>query len=708
MNVVNEAVAEQTFLSGIVSRLKRRKLLIVIMSVTLLIVLVLAIETLPKSYRATASVVIDTQTPVATQTGDVMRDQAFDDQTVATELALLQSQELLVDTINRLGLLSKPEFNRSLRPPSWQGKMLANLRQSLDEWITPETEVVISADEKTQAETLETLRRHLVLAPRPRSRVIDIAVTANNNKLASQIANTIADLYITNHRDYKLAASRKAKEFLSERIGDLKSDADRKSEALEQYRIANGLTVAMTTTLVQEQVSGINNQLQTARAKLADLEGQAATVRAGNALEMAAVLASPTITKLREQEGTLSAERARLTASFGEGSPMLSRVNSQLSTIERQIAAEGKRAEASLTNDVKSARANVESLTKRLTDLQRQASITDNARARLTTLTADADSARSLYNEFRTRLNGIDASMAYGATNVRVISHAVPPTRPAFPDYLIMLPAAVVLSLGTAGLTAYATARTKGITGSSELATLYGGIKRLGTIPLLTSKNGTQFDTAIQQLLNRLLYLQREHRPKTILITSAMPQEGKTFTAVALAEAALHRGEKVFLVDADMRSGRAKRPIGIPRVGLGDVLRGEADLNDVTYRRKNLPVLPAGSPRGNPTSLLALPTLKKIMEDLARNYDLIIIDGPPTLVGGDCEMLSRIADATVFLARWNKTTEGQISAALNQLDEDRIAGMVLTMVDPGKIGHYHNTESVLYDRSLDQYYKNRA
>ena len=171
-----------------------------------------------------------------------------------------------------------------------------------------------------------------------------------------------------------------------------------------------------------------------ARARLAELEGQADTAKRSNPQQLAEVLASPTIGKLREQEATITAERARLVATYGHNWPALGRVESQLAGVRVQIAAEAARTvPKSLPNAVASVRANVDSLSKRLTDLRAQISQMDEARARLTTLEDDSSSARGVYNEFLTRLRSIDASMAYGATNVRVISHAAPATVRAFP-----------------------------------------------------------------------------------------------------------------------------------------------------------------------------------------------------------------------------------------------------------------------------------
>ena len=150
------------------------------------------------------------------------------------------------------------------------------------------------------------------------------------------------------------------------------------------------------------------------------------------------------------------------------------------------------------------------------------------------------------------------------------------------------------------------------------------------------------FESAIEQLLNRLIRV--PNRPRSILITSALPQEGKTTTAQALAEAAQSRGMRVILIDADMRSMRVVKHKVSHQIGLSDVLRGETDVQSVTTRNPNTGVsrVAAGLPRGNPTRLMALPTLGRTIDELTAANDLVIIDAPPTLVGGDCEVLAQV------------------------------------------------------------------
>jgi succinoglycan biosynthesis transport protein ExoP len=707
MNISN-AMAEQNFLNELLRRLKRRKTLLVGMTMGLFAVVILGYLAWPKSYQATASVVVDSQTPIAAQNNNVNRDTPFDDQTIGTERAILLSHEILTDTIRQTGLLNNPEFNPDIQPPNFVIRAIHNARNTLVDYL-PATaaDIPVTPTDKALADTLQTLTdHHLGIKPIPHSRVIDITVDASNNALAAKIANTIARLYVDNHKLYKEATIQEAHEFLAKHIEELRADETNKAAAAEQYRVSHGLTAAMTATLVQEQVSGLSGQLQGARAKLADLEGQAATAAKSNPSQLPSVLSSKTISDLRASEASFAAERDKMAAGYGPDSPYLRNVNSQLAAVQSRIAAETSRAARSLQNDVASARANVASLSQQLATLTTQASQTEEARAKLATLDDDATTARTLYNDYNKRLQDTDTSLAYDAANVRILSIAAVPTRPAFPDPVTMLPAGFVVSMLLAGFTAYATTKPKGIIGFAEIERTLGDMA-LGMIPLRNSRTEKQFISSIAQLLNRLIYMR--DRPKSIMITSAYPEEGKTYTARALADAAHQRGLSVVLIDADMHTGRVVKPkTSVNVMGLGDVLRGDIAFDDICRKEANgIMTLPAGTPRGTSTSLMALPSLGELMSKLEKEYQLVIVDAPPALLAGDCFSLARAVDKVIMLIKWQSTDQAAVHAALRNMGSpDNIAGVVLNMVVPRQMRAYGDAgDSAQFSKQFSKYYR---
>jgi len=327
--------------------------------------------------------------------------------------------------------------------------------------------------------------------------------------------------------------------------------------------------------------------------------------------------------------------------------------------------------------------------------------------AMLIPLQRGADAAADMYDTYARTLRQTDASMLIPATTVRVAARSEVPIAPSFPNNMIMLPASTLIAFGIAGMIGWLReTNRKGLVSMNQVEVVLD-LPTLGMLPRFDSHNEVIYLDAVEQLFNRLWLMDR---PRSILITSARPEEGKTTTAWALAKAAADRDIRVLLIDADMRSGRkmqAARSVSV--AGLADVLRGQADVRDVVQRNPhsdNLTLLPAGHPKGIPTRLLALDSFNRLLETSSQNYDLVIIDSPPSFVGGDCWLLSQKVDKTALIAKWGSTTAQEIHEAVRkQLHRNTFAGVVLNMVNPRQNVRYGHPDSMYLSREITRYYK---
>ncbi len=198
--------------------------------------------------------------------------------------------------------------------------------------------------------------------------------------------------------------------------------------------------------------------------------------------------------------------------------------------------------------------------------------------------------------------------------------------------------------------------------------------------------------------------------PRSLLVTSALPQEGKTKTSIALAAAATARGMKVLLVDADLRSRSLSAAAGLDRSDqtLIQVLRREIMLHEAIHDNDawGFPVLPAGALASSPMGLLATGEWEGILRRLEQLYDLAISDSPPVLVAGDTWLLARHADETVVLSRWGSTPMPTVELAINQLvtAQANVAGLVLTMLPPREHSTYNSGDSAVFSPKMTRYY----
>jgi polysaccharide biosynthesis transport protein len=722
-----EGFAEQTFLQDVSRKLGRHKLLIVLVTALLFAVVAAAIQILPKTYEGAATVEVQSQAPHAVAVRDVLGDPAFTDETMGTELAILNSRELLSRVVDQLKLTTDPEFNPNLKPGLLDAaspvlvSLFSHWAPELVHSLLP-AEKAAPTREQEYTDVLDSLRKHLSMAPVSHSRVMQISAYSHDRHKAALIANAVVDSYIAVHLEQKAAVSGEAHRFIEKQLGELREAANNAAQAVEDYRNQNGLIAGEKNTLLQEELTAASNQLLDARGKLATLNTQWQAIKTGDPENVAAVLSNPTIVKLREQESTLTMQLANMSRRYGNDSSFLGPLKAQLSAVRASIAAEARRQVPSLQYAVNAQQANVDALVARLSDLIGRVRRMELARAHLATLMDESRAAHDIYVNFLSRAKETDRDVQWTATpaaNVRVISQAADPIRPWFPNNRVMLPAALVLSFGAACGTALLTERrNKGVLSMREIEALFG-VAPLGLIPLRTERTEAIYHDATEQLWNRLVFDGGAGNAswKSLMITSTLPSEGKTTLARALAEVAVNRGLRVLLIDADMRSARVKRElVGGHVIGLGDVLRGELNPHDALHPSPTgVMTLPAGRARGNPTRLLSLPTLEATLRQLERDYDHIIIDAPPALVGGDCWSLSRLVDRTVFLMKWASTPPEQASVALNRLFTPDRAGetagtmskvaLVLNMVDTKMAVKFGHADAVLYSPKLKQYYQ---
>jgi capsular exopolysaccharide synthesis family protein len=197
--------------------------------------------------------------------------------------------------------------------------------------------------------------------------------------------------------------------------------------------------------------------------------------------------------------------------------------------------------------------------------------------------------------------------------------------------------------------------------------------------------------------------------PRTVLFASAMPGEGKSTIASCMATAESNAGRRVVLIDADIRRPMCHELLGVDREpGLTNLLAGVASLSDVVSASEwsGLHVIPAGTGSPHAPNLLGSQSMKALLAKLVESYDLVIIDSPPVMAAADTRILCKLVDATVLVARWGKTRRQSVRLAIQHLQssEARLAGGLLSMVDPKRNAQYLYGDSGVYSGDLGKYY----
>ena len=697
----------------ILSKLKYRRWLIAGISISLFLCLAVAIQLLPPKYSASAQVTVDSRTPRPPVRGsDVDEPKPFAEDIIGTEMAVLSSREFMAQVVTRLHLAQDPNYNPSVKPglirrwKQWAYGYLADFLPS----------AARSAFEKADGEledTIDAVTASVKLTSLPKSRVIEVTTSAADPKMAASISNLITDLYISARHGLTTDMNVDANQFLTKRLAELQTSATNSAQEIEQYRRDQGLTAGATSTLLQEQISHLERDLLDASARQSTLQAQYDAAKAQNPEQLSVVVNSVTMSRLREVEASTSSKVAEIQSRFGPRSPELVAYSKMLADIHTKISDESARAVQGLKIDLASANANVALLTERERSMKQRLEKMNGARAHLETLQAQSTAAYNLYTAFLNRSGETAASLLFPSTDVRVVSRASIPVWPTFPRNSLMIPAAAVVSLMVGCAVALLIeSRKTGISSSTEVEALFQ-LTTLALIPFRERKIPNIYRDAIENLLNRLYF---GLQARSVLITSALPGEGKTTTAAALAEAASARGLRVVLIDGDLRSLDQPKRGAPPASGFSEVLRGVSAANEVMQVSpgSSLAVLPSGGRVENPISLLSLPAVQHTFESLSRSFDLIIIDSPPVLVGGDCWMLSQHVDRTVMIVKWRSTSRKCIATALQQLTLSQFgtdspsklgSHIVFNMVDRFKSRRLDNVDSSIFAPAIDQYYR---
>jgi capsular exopolysaccharide synthesis family protein len=434
-------------------------------------------------------------------------------------------------------------------------------------------------------------------------------------------------------------------------------------------------------------------------------------------------MSSGLLEKLQEQKSDLKIQIAQLSTQFGPAYPKLAQLNSQLREVDSEILAEMKKVAGRLRGDYLASLQRENMLRAALEQQKQQENKLNESAIEYSFLKRDFETNRTLYEGLLQKLKEAGITAGLRSNNIREVDIARTPAAPAEPNIPRNLAFGFMLGLTTGIGLAFLLEGIDNTVRTPEQAQLISGLPSLGMIPLGSKNNPeaasrslsvasskeavelitqcrpqSQMSEAYRALRTSLLLTSVGAPPKVILITSALPQEGKTTTSLNTATVLAQKGTRVILIDADLRRPSIHKTLGIgPRIGLSNVLTGGATLQEATFRSSLLPnlfILPAGTPPPNPAELLASTQMADILASLRQQFDHVIVDTPPTLSVTDAVVLSPYADAVVLVIRCGQTTKAALRRSREILTQvnARICGVLLNAVDLSSPDYYYYYE----------------
>lgn len=732
---------EQIDIRELIRKLWRQKYVIIATTVVITVLAALVIWNITPRYTASAYVMIEPREAQVVDIQAVLSGLPADASNIESQIQVIRSRKLAGKTIEKLQLDRDPEFNASLQPPSVLSQMMnwrsyvAYLPDSVRETLfgkeTDEPEVVLSEEEEAerlQARLIDSFLGKLKVSPEGNSRVIRITFESQRPRTAAEVANTLADFYIVAQLDAKFEATRRANEWLAERIADLSAQVDASEKAVEVYRASHGLTQGNdTTTLAEQEVSQLNTQLVGERARRAEAEARLRQVQslvATDGVSSASdVMNAPMIQNLRQQETEIERRMAELSQEFGERHPTMVNIRAELADIRGKLKTEINRIVQSLRNEVAVARAREATLDQALTERKRAMGEMKSSEVQLRALEREAQANRTLLETFLARSKETRSQESFQQADASILSPAAVPNGPSYPNKKMMVFVAMVVAGGIGVILAFLIEQLDQGFRSTEQVEQMLGLNPLGLLPALPvsakvrykpqqyilNRPRSAYAEAVRSLHTSLLLSDTERPPKVIMIASSLPREGKTSTALSLAIMQAKVGQNVVIVDCDLRRPSIHKALGLrSRPGLVEVLAGEVTLDEALMidSVSGATVLATGAPAADPPDLLASQQMRKLLSDLAERFDLVIIDSAPTLAVSDTRILSRLVDKTVFVVRWAKTRRETAIAGLKQVLDvgGDVAGVLLSMVDVKEHARYGFSDSGYYTGEIRKYY----
>ena len=733
-------------LRDFLARLWRRKAL-VLATVTLatLATAIVVFQITPR-YSASARILVGTPKAQVVDIEAVLGGLGTDQPAVRSEVQILGSRALAAKVVEALDLTARPEFNPSLRPPSLLSALdpLGWLAERLGDLVPEDWRGVRfdagSTGHETTPEALErrakigaqnALQRTLSVEIVDRSRVISVTATSEDPELAAAIANALSDLYLLEQLEAKFEATKRATEWLSERTRELRGQVEASERAVEAYRRQHGLVRSGNTTVTGQQISEINTQLILARTQTAEAGARLRQVRAlldseGGVESAAEVLASPLIQRLRERETDVARRAAEMATEYGPRHPKMITIKAELEDLRARVEAEVGKIVRGLGNELEVARTRERTLERNLEKLKAENATNDSAQARLRILEREAAANRALFETFLARWKETGRQDEIQHADARIISRAEVPGHPSSPRKKLIVGVALAASGFLALILAHLVELLDRGFRSSEQIEHMTGFGTLAWIPLLTRRRiarepwsyvldrpASAFSESLRTLHTGVLLSRVDTAPKSILITSSVPNEGKTTIAIAMARLLARSGRRVLLVDGDLRRNRVAGLLDLSSdAGLVEAAADPETLGSGLIQRdtpSGLHVLTAGGNVPNPLDLIGSAGMRALISELRRRYDLVIVDSPPILIVSDARILARLTDTTVFVVRWAETRRETVALALMQLAESgaSLAGVALSMVNIRKNASYAYGDSAYYHgsaRTYRQYY----
>lgn len=706
--------------------LKRRWTIITVFALVVLSVAVITFTSTP-IFQASARVVIEKENPNVMSIQEVMAVDATGSDYYQTQYKIIESRAVAREVIRRLDLGNSKEFNPepARDPVSVARQWLSAGVSGTVGWIKGligDSPRELSAgadmeDASPDSGLVTAFIRRINVEPIRNSRLVDVKVEARDPVMAAKMANELVRAYIDRNLETKLQAAKDAVQWLSERIDEERQKVEAAENALLEYKERHGIITDFSSDAEQitaQKLASLNQQVVEAESRRVEAETrykQALAIRDNPEMldAIPEVLSSEIIKEMKKMEMDLYNRMSELSKKYGKRHPQMVALESELGELKKRKATEVKRVISSLRSEYQLALAREDSLKGALAQQKAETLELNKKAVQYGVLQRQAESARNMYELLVKRFKETSLTEEMKTGNIRIVDRAEVPRSPIKPkkqrNLLLSLVVGLALGIGLVFLLEYLDNTIK----LPEEIKEHLKIPYLGPVTAV-SLNGTPegvprdlvalhspkstVSESFRGIRTGILFSSAGQAPKTILVTSAGPEEGKTFCSANLAATMAQAGSRVALLDCDMRRPRVHKLFGMSKEkGISNILVGSAEIREsiIPTPVKNLEIITSGPIPPNPSELIGSKNMVKLLEVLKTRYDRIVIDSPPITAVTDSAILGGRADGVVLVVRAAETPRELVKNGVAQLRQvnAHVLGAILNGIKMGKDNYYY-------------------
>jgi capsular exopolysaccharide synthesis family protein len=655
-----------------------------------------------------------------------------------TQYNILQSRALARRTLDQLKLWDAPPFSPRRDEGFSPRRTLANAPTTAITFIgglfgsndpTAKGNQIPGADETTaQSKAIDAFIGHLAVAPVRNSRLVDLKYNLPDPVLATNIVNALAKNYIEQNLEYKFMASKEASDWLGARLAEQRHSVEQAEARLQQYREQHdSISLPDRENITVQKLSDLNAAVTRAKTERIQKEAMYQQLVASQAdptrLDtFPAILTNAFIQQQKAELADLQRQYAQLSEKLGDKHPEIIKLKSAIQVSQSKLAGEIAKVVQGVRTEYQAALAQEISLVAALNQQKGEALAMNRKAIDYGVLERDVESSKQLYNNLLQRAKETGVAGELKTSNIRIIDPAERPRAPISPqrrwNLTIALLGGTLLALGLVFFFDYMDSRLKT---PDEFAS-HLGLPYLGLLPAIATKemNGrypllstgvpSNFAEAFKAIRTNVLFSSTEEGARSVLVTSTGPGEGKSMVAANLAVSLAQTGQRVLLVDADMRKPKVHEIFQLkPEPGLSNLLVGNAKASEAV-RKTGVPRLwaaPSGRIPPNPSELVSSQRFKEFVFSLHDHFEWIVIDSPPVMAVTDAALIAHSVTGVLFVVGAEMTSRHAAKRALDQLEQAqaKFVGGVLNRVDLRHNAYYY---SQYYKREYATYYQSQA